>query len=130
MGGFLGALNDTVPISMFILLPIFALLLKVFFFKQGRYAHHLVFGFYFFSFLFTVFSLLLLINKFVDIPDWIDTLIVFSTFIYLFLAIKKFYGQGYIVSFIKSNLIVFIYFFVFVLPIAISLVLATAYWFY
>lgn len=128
-GGILGVLYDTVPVAMFILLPIFALLLKVFFFKRGRYSHHLVFSFYFFSFLFTVFSLILLVNYIIDIPDWIDTLLVFSTFIYLFLAAKHFYGQGYILSFIKSNLIVFIYSF-FVMLISICLVFATAYWFY
>ena len=130
LGGFLGALNDTVPISMFILLPIFALLLKIFYFRSGRYSHHLVFGFYFFSFLFMVFSLILLVNHIVDIPGWIDTLLVFSTFIYLFLALKHFYRQGYIVSFIKSNIIVFVYSFLFVIPIAIMIMLLTAYWFY
>ncbi len=129
-GGILGVFYDTVPIAMFILLPIFALLLKLFFFKRGRYSHHLVFSFYFFSFLFMVFSLVLLVNYIVDIPVWIDTLVVFSTFIYLFLALKHFYGHGYIYSFIKSNLIVFIYFFIFVIPIAIGLALVTAYWFY
>ncbi len=128
-GGVLGVLYDTVPVAMFILLPIFAFILKLFFFKRGRYSHHLVFGFYFFSFLFTVFSLILLVNKIIDIPDWIDTLLVFSTFIYLFLAVKKFYGQGYIMSFIKSNLVVFVYSF-FVLLISICLVFMTAYWFY
>lgn len=128
-GGVLGVLYDTVPVAMFILLPIFALILKLFFFRRGRYSHHLVFGFYFFSFLFTVFSLILLVNKIIEIPDWIDTLLVFSTFIYLFLAIKKFYGQGYIMSFIKSNLVVFVYSF-FVLLISICLVFVTAYWFY
>jgi len=47
---------NAVPIALFFLLPIFALLLKLLFFKRGRYAHHLVFSFYFFSYLFAVFT--------------------------------------------------------------------------
>ena len=128
-GGILGAFYDTIPVAMFILLPIFAFILKLFFFRRGRYAHHLVFSFYFFSFLFLVFSLIRLVNYVWDIPDWIDTLLVFSTFFYLFFAVKQFYGQGYFISFIKSNLVTFTYF-IFVIPIAIVLIAATAFMFY
>ena len=45
---------DATPIALFVLLPIFALLLKVFYWRKGRYAYHLVFTFYFFAFLFIV----------------------------------------------------------------------------
>ena len=37
---------DTIPMAIFVLLPIFALILKLFFFRRGLYAHQLVFAFY------------------------------------------------------------------------------------
>ena len=101
-GGIFQTFFDTMSIAMFFILPIFALLLKLFFRKSGRYTHHLVFSFYYFAFLFTVFSLIVGVNYMVDIPDWIDNLIVLSTFIYLFIAIKRFYKQGWFKSFFKT----------------------------
>lgn len=93
---------DSIPLAMFFLLPIFAFLLKLFFYNKGRYAHHLVFSFYYFSFLFTVFSIVFAVNRWVlDIPDWIDGLMALSIFFYLFLAIKKFYGQHWIWTFLR-----------------------------
>ncbi|WP_282135839.1 DUF3667 domain-containing protein [Seonamhaeicola maritimus] len=125
-GQVLQAVYDTIPIALFVLLPIFALILKLFYHKKGVYSHHLVFSFYFFSFLFTVFSLILIINYIVDIPDWIDFLILMSTFFYLFVAIKRFYNSGWIISFIKTNIISFIYL-SFVLPIAIAILFAVGF---
>ena len=112
---------DSVPIAMFFLLPIFALLLKVFYSRKGRYAHHLVFSFYFFSFLFAVMALVLGINRFFDIPDWLDFLLIMSTYFYLLIAIRKFYKQGWILSFIKSSVVSFL-FLSFIIPLAVIVV--------
>jgi len=123
------AAYDTIPISMFILLPIFAFILKLLFYRRGSYAHHLVFSFYFFSFLFTVFSILLVINYFLDIPDWVDVLLILSTYLYLFLAIKRFYKQGWILSLFKTGVATFVYL-LFVIPIAIVIVVLLGFLFY
>lgn len=128
-GGVVQAFYDSVPIAMFFLLPIFAFILKIFFYRRGRFSHHLVFSFYYFSFLFTVFSLIILTNFIWDIPDWIDWLIVLSTFFYLFLAINHFYRQGYILSFIKSGFVSFFYL-SFVIPLAFVLMVVAALMFY
>jgi hypothetical protein len=121
---------DSIPLAMFFLLPIFALLLKLFFFKKGRYSHHLVFSFYYFSFLFTILGILLAINWWItDIPDWIDWLIVLSTFFYLLIAIIKFYNQNWFLSFIKSGLVSFL-FLLFVLPLSFTILGMIAFLFY
>lgn len=117
-GSILQAFFDSIPIALFFLLPIFAFILKLFHYKKGRFAHHLVFSFYYFSFLFTAFSLLYGINLIGDIPDWIDFLIILSTFFYLFVAIKRFYNQGWFLSFVKSGVITFVYF-MFLIPFTI-----------
>ncbi|GAA4270217.1 DUF3667 domain-containing protein [Hyunsoonleella aestuarii] len=128
-GQILQAFYDTIPISLFVLLPIFALILKLFFRKRGSYAHHLVFSFYYFSFLFSVFSLILIINNFIEIPDSLDFLIVMSTYFYLLIAIKHFYQQGWFISFIKTGMTTFIYL-MFVVPIALIIISLVSFFFY
>lgn len=100
---------DTVPIALFFLLPIFALLIKLFYFRKGCYAHHLVFSFYYFSFIFTVLSIIFGINLFFELWDWVGLFISLTCFIYLFIALKRFYGQGWILSFFKTSIFSFIF---------------------
>lgn len=138
-GSIIQAFFDTIPISMFFLLPLFALILKLFYYKRGRYTHHLVFSFYFFSFLFTVFSIIFAINLFIDyyqpnpgvidssnveysngIPGWINALIVLSTYIYFYIALLNFYKRNWFFTLIKSGVITFI-FLMMVLPLAFTL---------
>ena len=128
-GSILQTFYDTVPIAMFFLLPIFALILKIMYFRRGRYAHHLVFSFYYFSFLFTVFSIIIGVNFIWDIPDWIDTLVAVSTFLYLFIALKHFYQQGWFWSFFKANVTAFL-FLMFVTPLTFVFLSLFAFYFY
>ncbi|MBV7268060.1 DUF3667 domain-containing protein [Winogradskyella luteola] len=101
---------DAVPITMFILLPLFALLLKLFYFRRGRYAYHLVFTFYLFSFLFTLFTILMVFDLLIlPIPGWISTLIILSTFFYFYMALLKFYERHWFTTLIKSGVITFIF---------------------
>jgi hypothetical protein len=128
-GSILQSLYDTIPLALFILLPIFAFLLKLLFFRKGSFSHHLVFSFYFFSFLFTVLSIIIGVNYIWEIPDWIDTILVLCTFFYLFIAIKRFYGQGWFLSFFKTCLTTGVYM-LFVAPIAFIIILGIAFMFY
>ncbi|ULC58303.1 DUF3667 domain-containing protein [Flaviramulus sp. BrNp1-15] len=128
-GSVLQAFYDTIPIALFFLLPIFAILLKLFYRKSGRYSHHLVFSFYYFSFLFTVFSILIAVNFVVDIPGWISFLIALSTFVYLFLGLRRFYQQGVIKSFFKGSIVTFL-FLSFVAPLAAVILGMFAFLFY
>jgi hypothetical protein len=130
VGQILQTFIDSIPLAMFFLLPIFALLMKLFFYSKGRYAHHLVFSFYFFSFLFTVFTIVFAVNYWlIDIPNWIDTLIALSTFFYLFLAIKKFYGQHWFLSLFKSGLVSFLFLLI-VLPFSFIILGMISFMFY
>lgn len=130
LGSILQTFYDSIPLAMFFLLPIFAFILKIFYFRRGRFSHHLVFSFYFFSFLFTVFSILTLANLIWDtFPSWITTLTIFSTYFYFFLAVKRFYGQGWFLSFFKTGVVTFT-FFAFVIPLAAVIMGLMAFLFY
>jgi hypothetical protein len=115
--GILKTLYDTIPIAMFFLLPLFAFLLKLLFWKRGTFAHHIVFSFYFFTFIYTSFCILILGNSLFDIPIWIDVLVFLSFIIYLTMAIRHFYETEWLKAFLKANFISFIYMLV-VLPFA------------
>lgn len=109
-GNVLKAFYDTIPIALFFLLPLFALILKLLYYKRGAYANHLVFSFYFFSYLFTVFSILVICDLiWKNFPGWIMLLVTLSTFFYLFLGVKRFYQQGWFLSFLKTSLTTFIF---------------------
>jgi hypothetical protein len=125
-GGLLQTLMDSIPISLFILLPIFAMILKIFYWRRGSFAHHLVFSFYYFSFLFVLMCILLGINYFIDIPDWIDALAVMSTFFYFVFAVRTFYQQGFFMSFLKTSMVSFVCLVV-LFPIAIVVTLGLFY---
>lgn len=128
-GSILQAFIDSIPIAMFILLPIFALFLKLFYYNKGPFSYHLVFTFYFFSFLFMVFSLLIIFDLIWELPVFLITLIMLSTFFYLLIAVKCFYKQGYFLSFIKSGIVTFL-FLSLVIPLAALIIGLTAFLFY
>ena len=127
--GILQVFIDSIPIALFFLLPIFALLLKVFYWRRGRFAHHLVFSFYYFSFLFIVLSILLLVNYILEIPDWIDFLILLSTYFYFWFAMRRFYEQGYSKTLIKSWIVGFVYL-SFVVPLAFVIIVVSSFFMY
>ena len=128
-GGILQAFIDSIPIALFVLLPIFAFILKVFFWRRGSFSHHLVFSFYYYSFLFVLWGLILLANLLWEVPGWINFMTGLSAYLYLLLAVKHFYRQGYILSFFKTGIVTFI-FLLFVLPIALSVMVAASFLFY
>ena len=127
--GILQALFDSIPIALFFLLPIFAFILKIFYWKRGSFPHHLVFSFYYFSYLFMIMGIVMLVDLFWKIPDWVNGVVVVLTYIYLLIAVKQFYRQGYFISFIKTGMVTFIYL-IFVLPIALAVMLTASFLFY
>jgi|GEM_PF-518350 len=83
-------------ISPYVLLlistPLFALFLKLFYWKQHKlYIEHLIFSFHFFAFALLVFSLSavipLLFRRFLIV----DFLAILSFYVYLYLALRRFY---------------------------------------
>ncbi|MBQ4819700.1 DUF3667 domain-containing protein [Aquimarina sp. MMG016] len=116
-GGILKVLYDTIPITMFLMLPLFGFLLKLFYWKRADFAHHMVFSFYFFTFLFTSFCILILANILIGIPTWLEVLVFLSFVVYLMIALRNFYKSSWLGAFFKANTISFIYL-MFIVPIA------------
>jgi len=119
---------DKFPLALFFLLPIFAFILKLLYIRRKQpYANHLVFTFYFFTFLVVVGTLMaicaLLIPEFIEIAIAPFAIV---TFIYCFLAMYFYYKQGIIKTFIKLNILFFLYNLI-ALPLAFALVMVISF---
>jgi hypothetical protein len=100
--------------AFFLLLPLFALVLKLFYIRRKQnYIRHLVFSIHLHSFWFTVMIFVLILNLiFKNVNDWIIFFFFLCAGIYFIIALKKFYGQGSGKTILKFFGISFIYFFV------------------
>ncbi len=127
------AVLSSLPMTLFIMLPIFALLLKLMFiFKRRLYMEHLIVALHSHAFLMLSILMLILFN---DISTWFSktawitvpfgimtTLLWIWMPIYLFLMQKRVYQQGWILSFIKYAVIGNFYMILLTMAIACTLV--------
>ena len=116
-GGIVKTLFDTLPIAMFFMLPMFAFLVMMFYRKKGLLAHHFVFSFYFFTFLFTIFSVLSVANMLFAVPGWLNIIVLLFCILYLILALRYFYQSKWMGVLIRALFITLIYTAI-VIPIA------------
>ena len=99
---FLQNLYDNVPIALIVLLPIMAFVLQVLYPLSRRfYVEHLLFFVHFHAFMFLILALQILISRLnaaLPVPDAIGVLIIvaasFYVPVYLFVAMRRVYGQG------------------------------------
>ncbi len=100
------------PLLLFVSLPIFALLLKLLYFRRKKfyYADHGIFSIYHYIFSFFLLLLVLSLDELGDFTGWdifdIMALILFlSGGVYLFMAMRRFYGQGFFKTLFKFTLL-------------------------
>ncbi|MGH7444205.1 MAG: DUF3667 domain-containing protein [Longimicrobiales bacterium] len=99
------------PHMVFLLLPLFAFLLKILYVRRNRYyAEHFVFALHVHAFAFFVFILMFALPW-----DWIDMILFLWMVVYLWLAMRKVYGQGYIRTTVKWWVLGWSYMWVFTL---------------
>jgi hypothetical protein len=102
-------LNDWLPLALFVLMPIFALLLRLFHWKgEQYYMNHLVFSLHFHSFLFLLLSALIVIVPIYG-GGFGFTLLWGGAGLHLLVALKVGFNQGWIRAFFKATVIWFIY---------------------
>lgn len=84
------------PVAMFVVLPLYALMLKVLFIRRHRfYAEHLVFSMHIHTIAFVVFGIGL-----VTPSNWpfVDGVLLLALTAYYFMALKRFYATGVFVA--------------------------------
>ena len=95
-------------LSLFIFLPFFTLFLRLFYIrKKYTYVDHLIFVFHTQTVFFIILTLVIILGLFANTEDlWI---FIFIFLAYLFLAMKKFYQQGYLKTFVKFLMLNYVY---------------------
>ena len=115
---FLRNLYDNIPIALIVLLPIMAFVLKLLYPLSRRYyVEHLLFFVHFHAFLFLILTLQILVsrlNPVLPTPEAVGTLIIvaasFYVPVYLFVAMRRVYGQGRLVTAFKYIILSVSYF--------------------
>jgi hypothetical protein len=106
---FIQNLYDNVPIALIVLLPIMAFVLKALYPLSRRYyVEHLLFFVHFHAFMFLILTLQILvgrINSALPTPEAIGILVIvaasFYVPVYLFVAMRRVYGQGRLLTSVK-----------------------------
>jgi hypothetical protein len=108
---FVGGVIDRGPYLMFIMLPIFAFLLKLLYARRSRlYVEHMIFSLHVHALAFFAFTVGLFFDQ--SSIGWVNTAAVWievSPLLYLILAMSHVYEQGLIKSSIKAFILLLIY---------------------
>jgi hypothetical protein len=121
--------QHTIPKVMFVLLPLFALVVGWFYSrKKYFYVQHAIFSIHFHSFVFLLFLVALLLAKI--IPEGLSVTlslmgaVLLSVFVYLVAALHGMYRQGFWLSLVKGIAISLIYWIVMLIASVSLMVLA------
>ena len=98
-------LLDKLPLAMFVTLPAYALLLKVFFYRSGRYyTEHLVFAMHLHTFSFLVYTVPALVRQALDgggLALLLRNAALLWVAAYCYLALRRYYRDGRFLTAIK-----------------------------
>ncbi|WP_263821000.1 DUF3667 domain-containing protein [Salinibacter sp.] len=107
----IGGMIDRGPYVMFLMLPVFAFLLKLLYIRRGRlYVEHLIFSLHLHAFAFFAFTVGILLGE-VEAPwgQTAATWVELAPLLYLVVAMGHVYEQGLIKSTIKAFLLLLVY---------------------
>lgn len=113
---------EELPKVMFLLLPVFALLLKLLYVRRKRYyIEHFIFSLHFHAFAFALFTLVLITRL-----DPLFMLAGIALAVYLLIAMKRVYEQGAVKTFMKWLMLGFVYFLLVAAGTSLAMVWALA----
>lgn len=112
----MAAFREHVPTMMFVLLPVFALLLKLLYVRRGRlYVEHFVFALHLHAFAFAAFGVMLLVRN-----GAVSALVWTWVMLYTFLAMRRVYGQSFVKTGVKYIALGWSYFMVLTFALAVT----------
>jgi hypothetical protein len=115
-------------LSLFILMPFFAVLLKLGYFQRRKYYfEYLIFSIHYHTVVFLFFSLLILAGVFIDLPGWVYFMFFIGLCFYLGKALRYNYDGSRMRTIFKMLAIGFIYFFAVFVTLIIAFILG--WWF-
>lgn len=125
-GALNGAITAWIPRALFVILPLFAVLLQIFYWRQREFffVDHLVFSLSFHSFGFALLALAATAAQLLP-AAWVGTAMVGALLLYLLLALRRMYAQGWAWTGAKFVVISLVYTVFFLMP-AFFIVVALA----
>jgi hypothetical protein len=94
----LAAMEENAPKGVFLMMPLFAFILKVLYVRRKRfYVEHFVFALHVHAMAFVLFTVGMVSRRL----DWLPSVLALWMTLYVFLAMKKVYAQGIIRTFLK-----------------------------
>jgi hypothetical protein len=113
-----------IPTVLFVLLPVFAGVLKVLYIRRRRfYAEHFIFLLHTHAFVFLLFTVLLLTVMLGLFRGWIFTGLSLWLLAYTYLAMRRVYGQGWLKTLVKWWVLGWIYFWILGLAVPVAFLL-------
>lgn len=104
-----GLLKSHLPYIVFLLIPLFALLLYIFFFRRQRYyAGHVIFALHFHSFVYVMAMTIIALSIFIH-TKWLYWLYIVIPMLYFVAALRVAYGASYKRLWLIVPLIMFMY---------------------
>ncbi|QCK14718.1 DUF3667 domain-containing protein [Mangrovivirga cuniculi] len=120
-----GYILKNLPLMMFILLPVFALLLKVLYLsKDTLYIHHIIHALYLHSLAYLVYGIVLLIQFKYDLSASIALYAFILVTTYSYISFLNVYKQGWFKTLIKFNILGFFYISFLQIAFAIEIILS------
>ena len=113
-----GPLTTWIPRVLFLLLPLYALLMALFYIRQRKkffLVDHFVFSLNFHTFAFALLTIAVFAAQVID-SDWIGPVAVGALAVYGFIAMRRFYKQSYFWTTVKFLITSFIYIVFFLFP--------------
>ncbi len=108
---FFSDMFENTPRMIFILMPLFALLLKFLYMRRDFfYSEHLIFTVFFYDFLYLIGSFIILASK-VDWLWWLQIILCVWIFIYLYKSMRTVYKQSRAKTIFKFLILNFLFFF-------------------
>jgi hypothetical protein len=120
---FMETLRSNIPAMMLCCIPLFALVLKILYFRKGRYyVEHLVYALHIHTFFYVavIITSLAVMGANRTIPalsGWITLVMTISIVVQVFLSIRRVYGQGWLMTLLKFLLGGFVYFVILVVAV-------------
>ena len=122
---FLQEAIGNLPIAMFFLLPVFAMILAACYLRRKRFfVEHLVFGMHIHTFVFLVLAAALLVPS-EGAGNWVQLFLVVVSPLYVLIAMRRFYGEGWGRTLVKGFVVWNLYSFVLFPGLALALFIRT-----
>jgi len=111
---------QNMPVMMFLLLPVFALILKLLYMRRNvLYVKHLIHGIHLHAFVFFLLTLLLLVYLIFDVSQVVGSYVQLTVnilmLLYVYMSMLRVYDQHWFKTLIKFTLLSVVYFFLLII---------------